>query len=269
MTTSGDAPSGSGIAHEPRHEPVGDEPVGVHGRPGLERDRRRQQAVVQRDDHRAPVTEVQADRPAGIESTPSTCHGASIVCVMPSLGEVAQRREVDGRLGEPHPGGPATEPDLEIAQAPADLGPAVRGRRERQDGVVERLGHPVGPAVALDEAAIRDRIARLEPAGQRRPDVPRDRPEVAGLRVGSIAVGADALVPVPRRRRGRVERHRAAERIDPRRLVEVPVDDELRSGHAPSAVRSWAVVIRWRTMRSQRSPGPRCSGHESSSPLPW
>ena len=80
--------------------------------------------------------------------------------------------------------------------------------------------------VAVDEAAIRDRVALLEPAGERRPEVPRHRTEIAELRVRPVAVGADALVPVVRRRGGRVERHRAREGVEPGRLVEVAVDDE-------------------------------------------
>ena len=67
---------------------------------------------------------------------------------------------------------------------------------------------------------------RSQPAGERRPEVPRHRPEVAELGVRAVALGADPLVPVVGRRRGRVDRHRAGERVEPRRLVEVAVDDE-------------------------------------------
>ena len=124
---------------------------------------------------------------------------------MPASASEPERGEVDGRLGQPHPGRPPPEPELEVAQAPADLGASVGGRRQRQDGVVERLGHAVHAAVAVDEAVVGDRVAGLQPAGERRPEVPRDRPEVAELGVGPVAVGADALVPVVRGRRGRID----------------------------------------------------------------
>ena len=97
---------------------------------------------------------------------------------------------------------------------------------------MERLGQAVGALVAGDEAVIRDRVAVLQPAGQGRSEVPRDVAKVAELRVGSIALGADPGRPVVRRRRRRVGGDPAAERIDPRRLVEVAVDDEAAAAHA-------------------------------------
>ena len=55
------------------------------------------------------------------------------------LREQPQRREVHGRLGQPHRPRRAPEPQLEVAQAPADLRPPIVDRRQRQDRVVERL----------------------------------------------------------------------------------------------------------------------------------
>jgi hypothetical protein len=124
---------------------------------------------------------------------------------------------------------------LEVAQPPMDLRPPVGGRCERQDRVMEGLRHAVTTGIALHEAAVGHRVSVLHPARQCRPEVPRHRAEVAFLGVRSIAVGADALVPVAGGRRSRVDRHRAGERIEPWRLVEVAVDDERGTRHACAA----------------------------------
>jgi hypothetical protein len=63
---------------------------------------------------------------------------------------------------------------------------------------VEGLGHPVHAVVTVDEAVVGDAVAVLQPVRERRPEIPRDRPEVAELGVGSVAIGADALIPVVR-----------------------------------------------------------------------
>ena len=52
---------------EARHEPVADEGIRVDGRQGFERDRRRQEAVVDDDDHRPTISERDPVRPPRID----------------------------------------------------------------------------------------------------------------------------------------------------------------------------------------------------------
>ena len=130
------------------------------------------------------------------------------------------------------------EPPREVTQPPDDLGPPIRRGRERQDRMVERLGEPVDPAIPVDEAVVGDRVAGREPTGEGRADVPRHALEIAQLCVGSVALGADALGPIVGRGSRRVGGHGPAERIDPRRLVEVAVDDEVAAAHATSGARA-------------------------------
>ncbi len=257
---------------EPRHEPLAHERVRVDGRDRFEGHGRGQQTVVDDRDDGPPVAEVQADRPARVH--PAAVDRFDLPWSEDRVGDpvVDQQAEggpVDGRLGQPHAGRPATEAHLEVAQAPGDLGRAIGRRGERQDRMVERLGHPVDAAVAIDEAAVGERVAGLEPAGQRRTEVPRHRPEIAERGIGPVAIGADPLVPVARRGGGRIDRHRPGERIESRRLVEVAVDHEPGTAHDSSIARSRLVATAWWIDRDQRSPGPRWSGHDSSRPLPW
>ena len=151
---------------------------------------------------------------------------------MPSSARMRRRREIDRGLRQPRSDGAAPEAHLEVAQPPADLGPPVRDRGQRQDRVVERLREPVAASVPVDEAAIGRRIAVLQPGREGRADVPGDPGVIAEFRVGSIAVGRDPRVPIPRRGRRRVRGHQAGGGVDPEGLIEVPVDDESGSGHA-------------------------------------
>jgi hypothetical protein len=128
--------------------------------------------------------------------------------------------------------------------------------------VVERLGHPVHAAVTVDEAVVGDAVAVLQPVRERGPEIPRDRPEVAELGVGSVTVRADALIPVLRGRRGRIARHGAGERVEPWRLVEVAVDDQGGTRHG-SVVSTVFVMI-----CDQCSPGRSVTGQDSNKPLP-
>jgi hypothetical protein len=87
-----------GRVREPGDESLADERVRVVRRPRLERDRRRQQAVVQDDDHRPTVPEIQTmgatrvDHPVHLPRREDGERDAFI-------GEDPQRRQVDGRLG--------------------------------------------------------------------------------------------------------------------------------------------------------------------------
>ena len=253
---------------QPRHDPLAGEPVRIAGRLDLEGDRRRQPRVVGDDHDRPAAADVDPVRPPGVQPRTGELPRGEDGVGHALVDEQPERLEVHRGLGQPDARRPPPEPPFEVAQPPADLGPPVGERRERQDRVVERLGHAVPAAIAIDEAAIGDRIAVLEPARERRTEVPGDPPVVAELRVGPVAVGGDPGVPVAIGRRGRVRRDDAGGRVQPRRLVEVAVDDEPRPAHASSA-RSRSTVTVFATEIDRRSPGAIDSGHESSRPLPW
>ena len=175
---------GERLLLQPRQQSIAHEPVGIHGRRRVEGHGRRQQPVVEHRDDRAAVAQVDPDGTSRVQllrrRSPTTCHGARTVWVMPWSTSTPQRRLVHGRLGQPHARRAAAEADLEVADAPADLGQLVGRRRERQDRVMEGLGHAVRPAVAVDEPAIRDRVRR--PASSRRAWAPGSRTSRRGCR---------------------------------------------------------------------------------------
>ena len=196
----------------------------------------------------------------------------------PVIGQETQGGEIHRAFGQPHPDRGPAEPPLEVAQSPADLDPPIGRGREWQDRVMEGLREAIDATVAFDEPAIRDRIAVLKPARQGRSEIPRHVTEIADLGVRPIALGADAGRPVVCRRGRRVRRHPTAERVGPRRLVEVAVDDEAASAHVASdgaidagssSARSWVVATALETVIVRVAPGVSDSGHESSSPAPW
>ena len=69
-------------------------------------------------------------------------------------GQRLEGGDVDGALGEPHPLGLAAETDLEITDAPEDLGRQVAGGAERQDGVVVSLSDGVAVTAVVESAAM-------------------------------------------------------------------------------------------------------------------
>ena len=88
------------------------------------------------------------------------------------------------------------------------------------------LGHPVAAAIAVaprrSPRGPAARVAGREPAGERRPEVPRHPAVVAPLGVRAVALRVDARVPVVERRGRGGPSGTAAERVDAQRLVEVP-----------------------------------------------
>ena len=74
---------------------------------------------------------------------------------MPSSARIRRVGRSTAVSGSQMPGGAAPEPELEVAQAPADLGPAVGEGSERQDGVVVGLGHGVAGIAAVDVRRVR------------------------------------------------------------------------------------------------------------------
>ncbi len=199
----------------------------------------------------------------------------------PLLGGDPQACDVNGGFGEPEAFGVTPETEQEVAHPPADLGPPVGRGGERRDRVVVGLRHPVatrdgdrrvavGGPVAVDEPAVRLWVAGLEPFGEGRPEIPRHLAVVAPLGIWAVALGGHARVPVLEGRSRGVRRHRAAERVDAQRLVEVAVDDEPAAGHpTSSSARSRVVLTTWSTRNARRSPAPSVSGHDSNSALPW
>ena len=231
---------GEARAGQAGQDPLPRKRVGVHRRVGLERSRRRQRGVVEDDGDRLPTAEIHTVRAASVEAG---------VCGLPRgqdgvadalVGQNAQRRQVHGRLWQPDARWSPTESQLEVAQAPADLGPTVRERSERQDGVVVCLGHGVAAVrvvqairqIRVDETLVRGGILGRQPARQSGPQVVRDVAQVAALGVRPVALGVDPCVPVAVRGRRRLGRNLAAERIAALRLVEMAVDGKLGSTHS-------------------------------------
>ena len=264
-----------------RCDPLAREPVGVGRCLRLERDRRRQAGVIERDHDAPAAAELDAVGTPRVEIRSGCLPRREDRVAQPLLGGDPQAGDVDRGLGEPQALGVAPEAEQEVAQPPADLGAPVGRRGECRDRVVERLRHPVaardgdrhvtvsGP-VAIDEPAIRLRVASLEPFGERRAEVPRHPAVVAPLGVRAVALRGHARVPVLERRGRGVRRHRAAERVDAQRLVEVAMNDEAAAAHATSSsARSRAVLTACSTRKAWRCPGPSVSGQESNSALPW
>ena len=83
-------------------------------------------------------------------------------------GHDVERLEVDRRLGQPHPLGPAAEAGFEVPDAPEDLGPLVAARGQGHDDVVVGLGH--GGAVAAEP--VPGRPVGLENGPRRLPGSP-------------------------------------------------------------------------------------------------
>ena len=164
----------------------------------------------------------------------------------PELDERGQRGGRDARLGEPQAVGRAAEPSLEVLQAPEQLGPPVGGIAQGNDRVRIGLGDGAARSQPLPLLAVggpqpgrHRRILPGDPARQRGADVERqpfvvvdDRldPPVGGVdareRVGPIALGVDALVPVVERRRRGLARDVVGPGVLARWLVEVPVDHQ-------------------------------------------
>ena len=132
---------------------------------------------------------------------------------------------------------------------------------------------------------MRGRVVLGQPAGQRGPQVERDAAEVAPLGVGLVALGVDAGVPVAVRRRARLRRDLAAERVAPLRLVEVAVNGQLGTAHPamvaetsrrrPSGSGFLGRAVdrlrrpRKRIVRVVLSPGASETGQRNRSELPW
>ena len=255
---------------EDRLDPLCDEPVGIDRRRRLERHRGRQRPVVADRGDRATVPQVDpqqadADRrhpPRGPATGRRSC-GRS------------PRRPADAawryrRLSRAATSRPDAARSAPRSRASPSGSPSLDRSPRRAAGSSGGMAGPCrSTGVAVDEPPIGDRVAVLQPAGQRRADVPRDRAEIAELGVRSIAVGADALVPVVRRR-GRGSSGTARERVETGRLVEVAVDDQRGTGHAPSSRRSCVVATTCVIVRSsaRRAPGrtattaaARCPGN--------
>ena len=235
---------------QPRHDPLAGEPVGIAGRLGLERDRRRQPGVVERR-RRSSARRRARPGTAGAcpDPAPPTCHGARIVCVTPSSASSRSVSRSTAVSGSQTPGRPPPEPELEVAQAPADLGPPVGGGRQRQDRVVERLGQAV---------AARDRRRRSR---DRRPD---RRPRASRR--------ASARGPTRSARGCRARRWAGSSRRRSGCSSRGPARPSGRAGRARSPGRSATAGRSGRGRRARRpasrleSPGPGPRGRRRSRP---
>ena len=174
------------------------------------------------------------------------------------LGEHVQGLVVDGGLGQPHPLRLATEPMLEVPDAPDGLGLLVAPVGERHDEMIVRLrDRGAVPRVVLEALAVGllqrlVHIGRLvfEPAQERRPEIEadpgivvhdlRDEPfavDDPGRVVRPIAFHRDAVVPVVERRRGVLDLDLLQPGVLPGGLVEMAMDAYV-SHRITSCVRS-------------------------------
>ncbi len=265
---------GEARAGQAGQDPLPGEGVRVYRRVRFERGRRRKRGVVEDDDDRLSVSELHAVRTARVQAWACGLPRCQDRVADALFGQDAQRWQVHGGLGQPEAAGPSAEAQLEVAQAPADLGPPVRKRSEREDGVVVGLCHGVAAfglvetvrQVRVHEAFVGRGVLGRQPARQRGPQVVRDVAEVAPLGVGLVALGIDPSVPVTIRGCGRLSGDLAGERVAALRLVEVAVDGELRATHsadgsgvaaageAPGADSHGALVRRGREARPSRVP---------------
>ena len=161
------------------------------------------------------------------------------------LDEFHNRFKVDGGFGEPHRFGHATEMELEIFDAPADLRAFVLLARERHDDVVVHLGDGVAVSVQAFGAAF---VGFLDPlVGFRRvcanptqegrahvetheivivdniDDTPV-RAQDTACRIRTITFTCDAVVPVVKGACARLVLDNARPWIFTRRLVKVAVN---------------------------------------------
>ena len=249
------------------------EPIGVRRGLRLERGGSRQPGIEEDDRDRPARTEIDAVRPTGVDAHVGGLPRGEDRVGDALLGGDSQGRQVDRRLRQPQAAGRPPEPELEIAKAPADLGPAVRGGGERQDRVMEGLGHRVAAGCGRGEVGERRRVLSRQPSAEGRPEVPRHLGEVAALRVRPVALGVDPLVPVVERRRGQLDGNRARPRIDPGGLVEMAVDGEAAACHLPARTsvteRSAVTPATCSTRRFACSPGARRIGRRARMQLPW
>ncbi len=161
------------------------------------------------------------------------------------LDEDPQHIVVDCSLRKPHTARRTAEAVLEIGQPPADLRPDITLVGERQDHVVVGLRDGATPdSVGFEHALVHLGVVDLEPGQQRRTDVERQMLVVVDdlghttvlvedtrPPVGPVALGGDAFVPVVERGGRRLHRDVFGPRVLPRRLVEVPVDDQPHLTH--------------------------------------
>ena len=151
------------------------------------------------------------------------------------VGQQPQGRQVDGGLGQPHPDGRPAEAHLEVAQAPADLGPPVGADASGRIAWWNGWAMPFAPRIAVDEPAVRDRVAvpRASPRASARGPTTSRRGCRARRSGGSSP--RDPLVPVVGGGRRRVRGIVPVNGSRPRRLVEVAVDDERGAAHVASS----------------------------------
>ena len=163
------------------------------------------------------------------------------------LDEFHHRLEVDGGLGEPHGLGHATEMELEIFDAPADLRALVLLACKRHDDVVVHLRDGVAVTETLDallvgflDAPVGIRRVRANPTHERGAHVETHvlvvvyyvynvamRAQYTASGIGAIALARDAVVPVVVRARAGLVLDDAGPGIFAGRLVKMSVNGKV------------------------------------------
>ena len=166
------------------------------------------------------------------------------------------------------------EPQLEVAQAPADLGPPVACRGERQDRVVVCLRDRIVAVVLGDPGRVQLGLLPAHPRGQRRPEVPPDqRAPFRALGVGLVRLAGDARVPVGERRGAISLGGHATRPVNlAGGLVEVAVDGQCAAAHREIAFLDCEVARLYRRKahpERSRPPAGRRTGQRRCRLLPW
>ena len=200
-----------------------------------------------------------------------------------------QRLQVDGGFGEPQALGLPAEAMAEIGDSPGDLCALVPGVGQREDHMVVGLGQgrPVPPerfpafSVGLHHGAVGPRLVLFEPGQEGRTEVEagldvivHDVDDLLVLaqdargRVGAVAFGRDALVPVVVGEGRVLDLDFLQPGIFPRRLIEVAVQANMALHRVPLFMNRMERGGRV----SERESFPLCQGTgEDSVPpkLPW
>ena len=197
MTTSGGSSSGGGSTNRgtsrsrPNRSASAVARARTRPRPTGRRRRDATTMVRRRPGRRDTAGACRADDPA-------TCHGARIVWATPSSASTRSVARSTAVSGSHSPVGRRPKRSSK-SRSPQRI--SVRRSAAEASGRIawwNAWAIPLTAAVAGDEAASRRPGRRRAASGQRRPEVPRDPGEVAGLRVRPVALGADAGVPVVR-----------------------------------------------------------------------
>ena len=165
--------AGSGATAEPRGDPLAGEAVGIRRRLGLERDRRRQAGVVEHDDDRAAVADLDPVRPAGVDRRLRRLPRGEDRVADALLG--GDSRSVGRSTAVSGSQMPAGRRPNRISNSRRPQRISVRRSAAEASGRIEwwnAWAIALPPAAAATNARVRRRVRGGEPRPERRPEVP-------------------------------------------------------------------------------------------------